>query len=44
MSEAFILDNRKYLKYGGIPWLMAYMALGSCHTKISGNFAVWKHC
>ena len=28
MSEvSFILDNSKDLKYGAIPWLIAYMAL-----------------
>ena len=27
MSEVFILDNSKDLKYGAMPWLMAYIAL-----------------
>ena len=44
MSEVFILDNSKDLKYDDMPWLMAYMALVLVILKflailLSGNSA-----
>ena len=46
MSEVFILDNSKDLKYGAMPWLMAYMTLSILKFRailLSGNIAESVH-